>query len=68
MLISRRFSSFRMIDCILVLAASQVESSGTHEQLLASDSRYADLFEIQVAGYRCRRLQQGEHHARWPDC
>ena len=51
-LISHRFSSVRMADRILVLAEGQVEASGTHEQLMAQGGRYAELFELQAAGYR----------------
>jgi ATP-binding cassette subfamily B protein len=51
-LISHRFSSVRMADRILVLAEGRVEASGTHEELLAQSSRYAELFELQAAGYR----------------
>ena len=51
-LISHRFSSVRMADRILVLADGKVESSGTHEQLMAQGGRYAELFELQASGYR----------------
>jgi ATP-binding cassette subfamily B protein len=51
-LISHRFSSVRMADRILVLADGQVEAVGTHEELLAQGERYAELFELQAAGYR----------------
>ena len=51
-LISHRFSSVRMADRILVLNEGQLEASGTHEQLLAEGGRYAELFELQAAGYR----------------
>ncbi len=51
-LISHRFSSVRMADRILVLADGKVESSGTHEQLMAQNGRYAELFELQASGYR----------------
>ncbi len=51
-LISHRFSSVRMADRILVLSGGRVESSGTHEELLAQSGRYAELFELQAAGYR----------------
>jgi ATP-binding cassette subfamily B protein len=51
-LISHRFSSVRMADRILVLAEGRLEASGTHEELLAGGGRYAELFELQAAGYR----------------
>ena len=51
-LISHRFSSVRMADRILVLSGGKVEASGTHDVLLAQKGRYADLFELQAAGYR----------------
>lgn len=51
-LISHRFSSVRMADRILVLADGRIEASGTHEQLMAQGGRYAELFELQAAGYR----------------
>jgi ATP-binding cassette, subfamily B, bacterial len=51
-LISHRFSSVRMADRILVLAEGQVEAMGTHQELLAQRGRYAELFELQAAGYR----------------
>lgn len=51
-LISHRFSSVRMADRILVLSDGRVEASGTHDDLLAAGGRYAELFELQAAGYR----------------
>jgi len=51
-LISHRFSSVRMADRILVLAEGQLEAAGTHDELLAAGGRYAELFELQAAGYR----------------
>jgi len=29
-----------------------VEASGTHDELVAQGGRYAELFELQAAGYR----------------
>ena len=51
-LISHRFSSVRMADRIVVLADGEVEAIGTHDALLAAGGRYAELFELQAAGYR----------------
>jgi ATP-binding cassette, subfamily B, bacterial len=51
-LISHRFSSVRIADRILVLAGGAIEAAGTHDELLAAGGRYAELFELQAAGYR----------------
>jgi len=51
-LISHRFSTVRMADRILVLADGEVVEQGTHQQLVALGGRYAELFELQAAGYR----------------
>jgi ATP-binding cassette subfamily B protein len=51
-LISHRFSSVRMADRIVVLVDGAVEAMGTHAELLRQRGRYAELFELQAAGYR----------------
>jgi ATP-binding cassette, subfamily B, bacterial len=51
-LISHRFSSVRMADRIVVLADGTIEAVGTHAELLRQNGRYAELFELQAAGYR----------------
>ena len=52
MLISHRFSTVRMADRIVVLAAGKVLEQGTHAELMARGAHYAELFELQAAGYR----------------
>ena len=39
-------------DRIVVLANGGVIESGTHAELMALGGRYAELFELQAAGYR----------------
>jgi len=51
-LISHRFSTVRMANRILVLDKGQLLEIGTHEELLALNGRYAELFHLQAAGYR----------------
>jgi ATP-binding cassette, subfamily B, bacterial len=41
-----------MADRILVLDGGRMEEMGTHADLLAAGKRYAELFELQAAGYR----------------
>jgi len=50
--ISHRFSTVRIADRIAVVADGRVTELGTHEELLAAEGRYAQLFELQAAGYR----------------
>ena len=51
-LVSHRFSTVRMADLIVVMHNGRVEEVGTHEQLLATNGRYAELFELQARAYR----------------
>lgn len=49
--ISHRFSTVRRADRIIVLADGMVLETGSHAALLAAGGRYAELFELQAAGY-----------------
>ena len=51
-IISHRFSTVRMADRILVLDDGAILEAGTHEELVSMNGRYAELFELQAAGYR----------------
>jgi len=51
-LISHRFSSVRRADHIVVVEEGRVVESGSHDDLMASDSRYRRLFELQARRFR----------------
>lgn len=51
-LISHRFSTVRMADRILVLRGGELVEQGTHEALVEHGGLYAELFQLQAAGYR----------------
>jgi len=51
-LISHRFSTVRMADCIYVLANGTIAESGSHEDLMRRGGEYARMFELQAGNYR----------------
>ncbi|MGH7528424.1 MAG: ABC transporter ATP-binding protein [Gemmatimonadales bacterium] len=51
-LISHRFSTVRMAHRILVLRGGELVEQGTHEALVTQGGLYAELFQLQAAGYR----------------
>ncbi|MBV7334468.1 ABC transporter ATP-binding protein/permease [Chloroflexi bacterium TSY] len=50
--ISHRFSTVRMAQHILVLENGRLIEEGTHEELMALDSQYAEMFNVQAERYR----------------
>jgi ATP-binding cassette, subfamily B, bacterial len=52
LLISHRFSTVRMADRILVLENGKIAEQGPHDRLVKDGGRYAEMFELQAAGYR----------------
>jgi ATP-binding cassette, subfamily B, bacterial len=51
LLVSHRFSTVRSADLIVVLDQGKVVEYGSHEQLLARDGTYAELFTLQARAY-----------------
>ena len=51
LLVSHRFSTVRMADLIVVLDGASVIEVGSHEELVAKDGSYAELYAIQAAAY-----------------
>jgi len=50
-LISHRFPTVRIADHIVVIEGGRLVEEGTHDSLLASRGRYAELFSLQARGY-----------------
>lgn len=50
-LVSHRFSTVRMADLIVVIDGARVVEYGSHEDLMAKNGPYAELYNIQAAAY-----------------
>jgi ATP-binding cassette, subfamily B, bacterial len=52
LLVSHRFSTVRNADLIIVLAGGRVAESGSHDDLVAANGLYAELYDLQARSYR----------------
>ncbi len=52
LIISHRFSTVRRANKIIVLESGKITESGSHEELIAIDGTYKDMFDKQAEGYR----------------
>ncbi|MBF9131897.1 ABC transporter ATP-binding protein, partial [Plantactinospora sp. S1510] len=50
-LVSHRFSTVRMADLIVVVGDGRVKEHGSHDELMATDGLYAELYRLQTAAY-----------------
>jgi ABC-type multidrug transport system fused ATPase/permease subunit len=48
LLVSHRFSTVRMADRVAVLEAGRMIENGTHDELVVSGGRYAELYQLQA--------------------
>jgi ATP-binding cassette subfamily B protein len=51
-LVSHRFSTVRIADLIVVVEDGRITETGRHDDLLAADGTYAQLFALQARAYR----------------
>ena len=50
-IISHRFSTVRKAEKIIVLDHGEIVESGTHDELIAENGIYKEMFELQAEGY-----------------
>jgi ATP-binding cassette subfamily B protein len=50
--ISHRLSTTRMADRIYMFDGGEITESGSHEQLMAQNGKYAQMYRVQAKKYR----------------
>jgi ATP-binding cassette subfamily B protein len=63
--VSHRYSTVRRADHIVMLHHGTVSEQGSHSELMANGRRYAQLYELQAAGFRAQ--SEGPAHAEEGD-
>lgn len=57
--ISHRFATVRRADRIAVLDGGEITELGSHQELLAADATYAEMFRLQAAQFQAARQPEG---------
>jgi subfamily B ATP-binding cassette protein MsbA len=65
--IAHRLSTIRSADQILVLEGGEIVERGTHEELLAADGRYRQLYDKQYRFERNQFINPGEDFTPEPE-
>jgi ATP-binding cassette subfamily B protein len=55
--IAQRLSTVRRADQILVLDQGRIVARGTHDQLLARDGLYREIYELQLRGQEIQNVE-----------
>ncbi|HBA46943.1 MAG TPA: hypothetical protein DCZ91_03915 [Lachnospiraceae bacterium] len=66
--ISHRLASTRFCDRILVMENGEIVESGTHEELLEKDGKYAEMFRVQGRYYRMDTLAANLFGVQHSEC
>jgi ATP-binding cassette subfamily B protein len=61
LMISHRFATVRTADRIIVLRDGGIVEQGTHDQLMAADGLYAELYSIQASAFIEADEQEAEN-------